>query len=236
MTATEMDTKPSKSISNASEYNILTRYADGADAMSIVRTTHYPHRLVMDTIDRLADGDRETASTLVYRWQVQNTILRPETADDAVRVPSIEPPSVTPEPARQQPSTVSIPRRVDSVQKLLEQAEDSGDVKLSKLCAKVRGLVEEIWDRHTILAEHRAAEAEVARLEAALAEARGKLKGTKSSGSASSSKATSGTSSTKERNRRIRAWANENGYTVAERGAIAAHIIEAYEQATGGAS
>ncbi|MBM7771952.1 hypothetical protein JOD54_002156 [Actinokineospora baliensis] len=36
----------------------------------------------------------------------------------------------------------------------------------------------------------------------------------------------------KERNRRIRAWAQQNGYTLADRGRIPLDIVNAYEQAT----
>jgi hypothetical protein len=42
---------------------------------------------------------------------------------------------------------------------------------------------------------------------------------------------TTTTSSDRERNQQIRAWANANGYEVSERGRLSSEVIAAYEQA-----
>ncbi|QKV79894.1 Lsr2 family protein [Amycolatopsis sp. Hca4] len=41
------------------------------------------------------------------------------------------------------------------------------------------------------------------------------------------------TASDRERNQRIRAWANENGFDVSERGRLSSEVVAAYERAHG---
>lgn len=158
------------------------------------------------------------------------TIQTPVTRPAARPIPTApRTPMLTPQPshpARKQIDAADL----DSIEELLDWADDAGLSRASTLAARIRTAGDELREmrrrhEHTV-----AARSKVAELEEQLRQAREELR------AASGVKAASGPSpapaaASREERSRIRAWARKEGYEIGDRGIIAASIIQAYRAA-----
>lgn len=135
-------------------------------------------------------------------------------------------------PAREKPKA-TIPLEPDE---LLAWADTDGPARARRIATQVRGLLADLGalhERHAVTAQQRRI---IAALEKQLADAKNELRQLEAAPrKAPVAAETSGASTSKDERARIRAWANENGYQVADRGYIATAVIDAYRAAHPGA-
>lgn len=219
-----------KRISTSDQYEILRRYATGADLNDIAKERRIGSDYVSGVVSTLTGFNRQFARTLVHNWER-------ERAPKFIEAPK------PPEPAVVQPRVVDKPVRAAVAVKaapiasaaetaatvragaLIDQAATSGDPQLERLAEKARTLMVDISQRLEHLTAQRAAREKVARLESELAKARAEL---------ARHQPARGHATNNGRAAEIRAWCRTNGVEVNPHGRINAEALAAYDSAHGG--
>lgn len=204
-------------IASDDQYQVLRTYAGGAD----LRSTAAKLSMDLDRVSgmvELVGFDRGRARRLVEEYDHARRPSIPVPA--ATRLPAPRPaPIEKPEIAvTVAPTPEPTPQSDPSYEGLLDRAETSGDLKLEKLAAKARELLDELEDRLTAFEAAKEALAEIADLEAKLEAARSKLIARRPS--------------QRERTgpdpKAVRAWAAANGVEVPAHGRVGKAAIDAY--------
>jgi hypothetical protein len=186
---------------------ILRMYAGGSDITGIVNSCNLSQDLVSGVVSRLAGFNRGRAKQLLLDHAHQS------------RTPPVAPAAPKPEIV----VTVEPATAAPTYEGLLDRAESSGDLKLEKLAAKARELLDELDDRLTAFEAAKEALAEIAELEAKLEAARSKL----------ISRRPSQRERTGPDPKAVRAWAAANGVEVPAHGRVGKAAIVAYLAAQG---
>lgn len=114
---------------------------------------------------------------------------------------------------------------------LLAWADQHPTAGIRNRAARVRDGLDRLATEHAKEQAVAEAEAEIARLKQQLAAAEASLREAKTSGQTTPTASSPARPTDREELRRIRAWAKDNGYEVADRGAIPNKIREAYAAA-----
>lgn len=196
-----------------STVQILTAYAEGDDATEIAKSLHITRSRVSATLFELTGYDRDKARQLVHGETIDEQ--EPDDFEEFFE---------DPEPVATQPTAI----RVGHVHALLDEAEATGDKRLMRMAAQARELLAAITGRLEDVRADLAARAEVARLEAELAEAKSRLR-------ARASRPTSPAEPPAEEapaasTSQIRAWAIEHGLDCPRMGRLPAHVLAAWNQ------
>lgn len=196
-------------IASDDQYKVLRLYSTGADLRSTAASLEMDLERVTGIVETVG-FDRGRARTLVQDY-------------DRRRPTSVAPLSPAP-PAAPKPEivvTVSPTTPAPTYEGLLDRAETSGDLKLEKLAAKAREVLDELDDRLTAFEAAKEALAEIAELEEKLEEARAKLVSHRP------------TQRTGPDPKAVRAWAAANGVECGALGRPPKSVIDAYVAAQG---
>lgn len=227
----EAATRTRAIINSHEQHDVLSRYARGQELNTIAAETGHLLDLVSGIVSTLAGFDRGRARSLVQAYErtrrpaeqpvvnlrVSGTATAAELAD---RLPT-------------EPAAAAEPPPADTIADQLDRASATGDAKLVKLVDRVRGLLDEIGQRHTAIAAELDAAADVTKARAALDAALAKLREVRG-GPATPPAPAKPRMRTSTSTAQIRAWATANGHRVSAKGLLPADVIRAYEEANGG--
>lgn len=203
-----------KAIANRDQYEILRRYAAGADIADVVAETKLGHDYVAGIVSNVAQFNRNFARTLTEDYE---RTRRPTDLAAVKTTPASPAPPRVDVPAVRRDA----PARPEPVGALLDRAAASGDAKLVRLAERARSTLADIQARLDATEAERETAERVAKLAAELERARAELRAIKG-------KPLTGTGG------KVRRWAIANGLKCPSHGRIPTAVLEAYKAAQRG--